>query len=225
MATPLYTGSGGFISSTAGITVAYPGDLQVHDILIMFVTSANQAVTTPANWNLITSTGIGTAAAATGAVALYAYWQRYASGSSVVVADSGSYTNGAIFGVRYALKTGSPINVSAQVSNAASTSVSIPSVTTTAADCLIIMGIGTDQDIATAQFSGSPTNANLNNINLLMNESNINGVGGGLVVIDGDKMSAGATGTTTGTLLNSQVTSNITIAITPEPSTVKAVLT
>jgi hypothetical protein len=224
MAIPLYTGTGGVISSTAGITVLYPVDRQVDDILILFVTTAAQAVTTPAGWTLITSATIGTAAAVTGAVALYAYWQRYASGVSQAVADSGSYTTGAIFGFRYASKESGVINVSANDPRTASASAVLPSVTTTVRDCVVIMGIGTDQDIATPQFSGSPTNANLGQLTLLMNESSINGVGGGLVVIDGEKMTAGATGTTTGTLLNSQVTANITIAIAPAPSSVKAVL-
>jgi hypothetical protein len=224
MAIPFYTGSGAFVSSTGAPTVLYPDDRQVHDILILFVTTGAQAVTTPAGWNLITSASIGTAAAVTGAVALYAYWQRYSSGVSVVVADSGSYTNAQIFGFRYASKGASVINVSANDPRAASAAAVLPSVTTTVNDCVIIMGIGTDQDIATAQFSGSPTNANLGNLTLISNNSNANGVGGGLVVIDGEKMTAGATGTTTGTLLNSQVTANITIAIAPEASTVKAVL-
>lgn len=224
MAIPLYTGTGGFVSSTGSPTVPYPSDREVDDILIMFVTTAAQGFTDPAGWTFITSATIGTGGATTGAVALRAYWQRYVSGASQVVADSGSYTNAAIFGFRYASKLSTVINANAQSARTATTAVLLPSVTTTVRDCIILMGIGTDRDIATGQFSGSPTNANLGNLTLIMNKSNVNGVGGGLVVIDGEKMTAGSTGTTSGTLLNSQVTANITLAIAPAPSTVKAVL-
>jgi hypothetical protein len=225
MAIPLYTGSGGFISGTAAITVLYPTNIQAHDILILFVTTGAQAVTTPAGWTLITSASIGTAAAATGAVALYAYWQRYTSGVSVVVADSGSYTNAEIFGYRYASKEASVINASANAARTASASAVLPAVTTTVRDCAIIMAIGTDQDIATTQWVSGPSNGNLGNLSLIGNYSSANGVGGGLITFDGEKMTAGDTGTTSATLLNSQVTANITIAIAPAPSTVKATLT
>jgi len=224
MAIPLYTGTAGMATSTGNITVLYPEDRQVNDILILLVSSAAQNVTTPSGWNFITSSSIGTAGGA-GAVAIFAYWRRYESGVSQVVADSGSYTTGAIFGFRYAVNSGSPINAFNSSTATASTSVSTPAVTTTVRDCVVLMGIGTDQDIATAQFTGTPVNANLANINLLLNASTTNGVGGGIVAIDGDKMTAGSTGNTTGSLLNSQVTAYVTIAIAPAPSTVKAMFT
>jgi hypothetical protein len=78
--------------------------------------------------------------------------------------------------------------------------VSFPTLTTTAANCMIVHVFSTGQDVTTAQSSGAGTNANLTGLANQMNNWTNAGGGGGFAMITGLKASAGAIGTTTTTL-------------------------
>jgi hypothetical protein len=93
--------------------------------------------------------------------------------------------------------TGAPVFGSESVSD---TTVSFPTLTTTAANCMIVHVFSTGQDVTTAQSSGAGTNANLSGLANRMNNWTNAGGGGGFAMITGLKASAGAIGTTTTTL-------------------------
>lgn len=128
-------------------------------------------------------------------------WHRATGAESGTVATP-AVTNhqiARIVGIRGAVASGNPWNVTAGAIAAASGTVNFPTLTTTAIDCLIVHAFTTGTDIATAQQTGTPTNAALTGITVQVNNWTTSGTGGGVAVVTGQKATAGAIGTTTTT--------------------------
>lgn len=118
-----------------------------------------------------------------------------------------------LIGIRGAVVSGNPWNVTAGAIAASSATVNFPTLTTTAADCLILQAVTTGADIATGQLSGTPTNAALASITVRSNSWTTSGTGGGVALISGQKATAGAVGTTAGTLATANTQALMTVAI------------
>lgn len=220
MALPTWKAKGAFASGTAALSVAWPtsGTYAVGDFALLLVESANEAITTPSGWTQATNSpqSTGTAAAA-GGVRLSVYW-KYATSTTeanVSVADSGDHTTAQIhvFGGVHAT---TPIDTTAgAVQASAATAWTLPAVTTTQVDCLIVLCLANDRDLGSIINLFGWTNANLSGLTERHDQTVTSGVGGGIGIATGGKAAAGSTGTTSVTNAASNTAAFLTIALAP----------
>jgi Putative Ig domain. len=218
MALPTFVGNGNPQASTAGFNCPWPAGHQADDIGLLVVETANEAVTAPSGWADVLNSpqGTGTAAAA-GSTRLHIFWKRATSNAepTVPVPDSGDHQIARLFVFRGCINSGNPWDVTAgAVQASASTSVSMPSVTTTVANCLIVLVSSNATDTTVGQQSGA-ANAGLANLTSLYTHQSGVGVGGGYQILTGEKATAGATGATTATLATASTQALLTIALKP----------
>ena len=220
MAAPVYRNKGTFTIGTGAISVPVPATYSAGDILILLVNTANEAVATPDGWTQVDNSpqGTGTAGSA-GGVRLYAFWKvSAASESAVDIADAGSYTAGQMFSFYNANAT-TPINVTAgSVQATGSTSWTCPAVTTTVANCLILLCIGNDRDTTQTDELltwwinyGFDTDSMVD----IVDQTGSSGAGGGLGVCYATKAAAGNTGTTSVSSATAVTAAFLTIALAP----------
>lgn len=211
---PTFIAKGAFQSGIAALTVPVPTGYRNDDLLLLFVEQANQTVAAPAGWTQVTNSPQGTGtAAAIGGVGVQTFY-KIASGAeaSVTVADSGDHTTAIMMAFRGA-DPANPIDVTAGSVGAASTAMVFPSVTTTQANELIVLVAGMDTDAASTTTATGYTNANLTGITEQHDQTITSGVGGGLAIATGLKVTAGSTGTTTATGSTAVTHAYLTIAI------------
>lgn len=212
---------GAQVSGTAGITPAPEAGRVVNDIDLLFVETANQAasLTATAGFTVITFSGVGVAAGADG-TRMTVFWRRWdGAAGNPTVADSGDHQIAVICSWRGIITTGNPWDVFGTNSQTPTTTAgSVSAVTTTRPNRLIVIGTAGSLPDAntTAQFSGW-TNANLTSLTERFDETRNPGNGGALGVADGVMASAGSTGTTTFTSVNSATKAHVKIALMPQP--------
>lgn len=207
-----FVGKGAFGSGTASVSAAAVTGVVAGDLLLLFVESANQPITAPTGWTQVTNSPVATGtAAAAGGVALQVFYQ-FATGAdtSTTVGDSGDHTTC----IKLAYRGVDPLvpfdaTPVSGTKATASTSSSFPGITTTTANAWVVMASALDLDAASTATTGTPTNANLTGLTERHDQTVTSGAGGGLVIIDGIKLTAGATGNTTAT-----VTSTIQVYLT-----------
>jgi len=216
-AVPTYVNQGAFTAGTGALSVSVPTGYADGDILVLLVSSANEAISTPGGWAEVSNSpqGTGTAGSA-GGIRLAVFWKLVSgSQSAVSVADSGSITTGQMFLFR-GIDTAGPINITAgSVNTPASTSWSCPEVTTTIPNCLILNCIGQDRDANSTTSLTAVSNANLANLTKRADETVNAGAGGGLGLYTGGKAVAGNTGVTSVTSTATTTAAFITIALAP----------
>ena len=185
----------------------------------MVCESANQAITVPTGYTEIgaqASQATGTAAAAGGVRLAVFYKFTTGTEANIAVADSGDHTCAQIFAFRKVNKN-NPFNVTASGFLAtASASVTMPAVTTTVPDTMIVLCLANDRDLAsTNNFAANAVNANLTTITERSDNTIATGAGGGIAVWTAFKPTAGNTGTTTATNGASNTYGYLTIALRP----------
>ena len=130
MALPTFQAVGDVVASTGPLTVPWPAGHDVDDVGLLFVESANEAVslTTANGFAAVTNQGTGTGGQAT-ATRLSVFWCRATSAAQAapVVADSGTRQTAFIMTFRGCIKTGNPWDVFAGNTAASTTAGSIPS--------------------------------------------------------------------------------------------------
>src|SRR3989338_4960512 len=218
-APPTFVASGGQASNAAAITPLMPAGVLQNDILLLFLETANEAVTVSGGsetWTEVTSSPQGTGALGT---RLTVFWARASQDAPTppTTSDSGDHQIGVILAFRGAITSGNPWDVTAGGIEATSdTSGAIPGATTTVADTLIVAAIATDLPDAngTANFSAW-ANANLTSVTEQFDVTRNAGNGGGLGIATGVKATAGAYGNTTVTLANATVKGMLSIALKP----------
>lgn len=207
-----YVNKSAFASGTAGLTVGAVANVVADDLILLFVESANQAITTPSGFTQVTSSPVSTGtAAAAGGVRLTVFYQ-WATGAdtTTTVADSGDHTTAIKLAYRGVdLTTPFDATPTTAIKTPASTSSSFPGITTATANACIVHASALDLDSASTATTGTPTNANLTGLTERHDQTVTAGAGGGLVIIEGFKATAGATGNTTAT-----VTSTIQVYLT-----------
>jgi hypothetical protein len=211
------------LSGTGAISGLPMPSGSIGDLLLLLVNTANEAISvTTSGWTQVTNSpqSTGTAAAA-GGVRLGVYWRvRDGTEPTVSIADSGSYTYAKVIRLS-GVDTSAPINITAgSVDSTATNNLTAPGVTTTVANCLIVHIVGLDKDLADVDtFTGTATNANLANITERFDTTVNAGAGGGLLILTGEKATAGATGNTTATAGFDTSTTHayITVAGAPTP--------
>jgi hypothetical protein len=203
-------------SGTASVNVSWPVGHVADDIGILVLESNSAAWSTPSGWTLVASSAITV-------TELNIYWKRAASSAEAAVATGfpatlADHVVARIHTFRGCVTTGTPILTSATSTKAlASTSWSAPSITTTTADEFVVYGVSrSDDSVSTLSFS-APTNANLVSPTEIIESGTLAGNGGGFVLGYGVKTTAGATGTTTGTVTSSS-NASITFSLQAAPN-------
>lgn len=212
---------GAYASGTGSVTVTIPVGVGAGDIMVLLVETANEAVANDAallsnGWAHISPSpqGTGTAAGTT-STRLTAYWKRHSgSESNPAVGDAGDHTGGLIIVFRGCSTAGSPIDVSAGDTGSSSTSVTIPSVTTTVPGCLVVSCVAWATDNAGARASGWASSG-ITALTEIQDSGTTQGNGGGIGVAVGTMREAGATGTTTCTLAAASVQARLQFALIP----------
>jgi parallel beta-helix repeat protein len=221
--TPTYVGAGIIASGATSITPALPSGIVTGDILLMFIETANQAITVSnpngGTWTGVTNSpqGTGTAASST-ATRLTVFWSRYnGTQGAPTISDSGDHQAARMIAVRGAVASGNPWDVTAGgVEGTSDTSGSIPGATTTVNNTLIITAIAAalPDSTNTANFE-SWTNANLTSITERVDNAQKEGNGGSIGIVTGIRSAAGAYGNTAVTLATAAYKGIISIAIKP----------
>src|SRR5215218_679119 len=222
MALPTFVNVGTSASALNAISPGIPASIANNDILLLFVESANEAVTAPTGYTQFTNSpqSTGTAGAA-GGVRLSVFWKRTTgSESAPTVADTGDHQFAQIMAVRGCKSSGNPFSITPAggVTTPASTTISATGVTTTAADSFIVIAAARDVDVASTTGVTAVSNASLGSLTERIDQTVTVGQGGGLYVATGTKATAGATGTTTITQTSS-IAAWMTIALDAEAVT------
>lgn len=209
-----------FASGTAGLTVGAVTGTAANDLILLFVESANQAITTPTGYTIVTGAqaSAGTAAAA-GGMRLNVFY-RWATGAdaTVAVTDTGDHTT-AIKVVYRGVSTSTPFDATPVVGTktTASTSSSYPGITTVTNSAWVVYASALDLDAASTATTSAQANAALTGITERHDQTVASGFGGGIVVTDGVKATAGASGNLTATVTSTQQV-YVTLALRPAPA-------
>jgi len=206
---PKWLGVGTIASGTGNVTPALPASMTVGERMVLIAESANQAIAAPSGWTEVTGSPQGTGTAAgTAATRLAVFTRVYQSGDAApTITDPGDHCIARIH--RFEAST---VGESAGNTSSASTSGTMPSITTTADDALIVLCASVATDVGTARFSNW-TNAALSNLTERSDDATTQGNGGGLGLTTGEKVTAGATGTTSFTAATSTVQGRLTFAL------------
>jgi hypothetical protein len=210
VALPTFVAAGAVTGSVASAAIAppLPAGIQADDILLLVLETMNQAITIAnangGTWAELPASPQGEPG--TGdlqATRLTTFWSRYnGTQGDPTTDDSGDHQVGVITAFRGCETSGNPWNVIAgnTVTNPVATVVkAVPGATTTVADCLVVLLVADNVDGTGARHT-SWVNADLANILERADNGTADGNGGGVGVATGEKATAGAYGTTTGTI-------------------------
>lgn len=219
MAFPTFQAAGATVeSASAAVSPAWPTH-QADDIGLLLVEAQGwwTRLTTPAGFRELACSPQKMGVHNNPANTYFAlYWKRAtgAAESAPTVEFLADHVRAKIITFRGCSATGKPWTdlEGSAISNSAT--ITWPEVTTVGADALVVLLSTLSSDNATPQGSGY-ANANLASITERVNESSTIGSGAGFIVITGQKAAAGATGTTTGTLISGASHQGVmTIALT-----------
>lgn len=210
---PTYVARDTAVGGTGDLTLAMPAGIAAGDLLLLVVETADEAVATPSGWTVVTSSP----QAVTAATRLSAFWKRAsATEPSVVITDPGDHGVSCILAFRGCATTGDPFDVVIPGTEAVSdTSLSATGGTTTRDNCLMVVVVVGDADVAAATHYSAWTNADLASITNRLDTSSTLGNGGMLAVTTGTKATAGAFGATTATSDTAAQKAFMTLALRP----------
>lgn len=221
MATPSVRVVGAKANGTTAITPAPNAGHVAGDVELLFVESANEAVslTTAAGFAALSGgvASVGTAAGSDG-TRMTVFWRRWnGTDGSPTVGDSGDHTQAVIISYRDCVSTGNPWEVVQTTTQpTATTAASATGVTTAYANSLIVIAAAQalpDQASGSEVQSG-PTNASLTSLGIDYDDTTVSGNGGAMAVFHGTLASPGASGTTTWTSVTSSTRASVTLSLT-----------
>lgn len=220
MAAANFQAAGTAQSGQTALTVAWPSHL-ADDIGLLVVETGGEGttltITAPSGWAAVTGSPV-TDLATTAGSKLQVFWKRAASGAetSVTVPDSGDHQVARIFTFRGCPTVGNPWDViGTNTKTTASTTVTWDSVNTTVDEVLCVFIASRPNDSASTTTFGTIVNANLTGIGEAGEAGTTAGHGGGFVVAYGQKVTAGAIGSTTSTSTASTTNAEMVIALRP----------
>ncbi len=222
-ATPNFQAAGAAVGSNGVITPTWPAHITDDVALLIVETTGGQPATlsTAAGFLPVPGSPQTTGSTTTGSQ-LTVFWARATSSAMAAptVADPGDHVYAQIITYRNVLRTGNPWDVTGGgVKALASTMVavtSVPSLTTSVADTLIVQAVSRDDDSSAAEFSAI-TNASLTAISKRSDGGTTQGNGGGFAVWDGSAPTAGVIGATTANIAVAGVNAFLTIALRSAP--------
>ncbi len=215
---PRFSRMGTFVATATTMTASWPTH-SANDVALLVIETEDTAASinfgSSANFVQVTNSPQTALSGASLGTKLWLYWCR-ASGSAqeaVTFEDSGNHQCARIITFKNCITTGNPWDVvTGSVLTTPSTTVTMPSVTTTVDHTLVVNIAATAVDSAAAQFSGG-TNPDLQFIEMFMNNNTSSGNGGGFGLWLGEKKGSGAVGETTATAATETVQARITIAL------------
>jgi hypothetical protein len=220
MPMPTVYAVGAAASSTgAAITPAIPAGTDVGDVCLLL--HEMDPVLNAAALGAVTGYAevLGSPVSQTGGLPtrLTARWHRATGPESgtVTVPLVTNHHSAQIIGIRGAVTSGNPWNVTAAgVANDTSTTVTFPVLTTNAVDCLIVNIVTTGTDVASTAMVTGWTNAGFANPSLTEQADNwtASGTGGGFAAAAGGRAAQGLIAATTATLTTGNFKALLTIA-------------
>jgi hypothetical protein len=215
---PVFQAAGTAQSGINALTVAWPSHL-TNDIGILVIETGGEgttlSITAPTGWAAITGSPV-TDVTTTSGSKLQVWWKRAASAAetSVTVPDSGDHQVARIYTFRGCITTGDPWDVATTGNKTtASTTATVPSLTTAVQDTLVVAIIGRPDDSASTTHFGTLTNANLTGIASAGEAGTQSGHGGGFVLEYGAFLGPGSTGTSTATKTASTTDTYMALAL------------
>ncbi|WP_295217357.1 hypothetical protein [uncultured Brevundimonas sp.] len=214
---PQWRSVGTVASSTASVTPGIPAGTSADDFLLLICETAAQSVTAPSGWSVIPAQTTGTAASTT-ATGPYSFYKIASAGETApTIADPGDHIIARIHRFDPAVLDAA---FAGSVQSSASTAVTIPSITTTTGHCLVVGMLSVATDIATSRVS-TMSNANLTNVTKRSDDATTQGNGGGISLFTGELVTAGPTGTWSGTIATSSLQGRVAVALRrPGPTVV-----
>lgn len=222
---PSFVAAGVRAKGSGSVTVAYPAGVVTDDVLLLLQETAggDAAPIAPATWTQVTnSPSADTTGVSSGQTRISVFWKRYngagsdaaESLSGVYLSDAGDHQFCIIVAFRNCYLTGNPWDTTAASSaGSATAAISVPTVTTSGTNRLIVAIASTSYEAdTTTEFSGW-TNAALTGITEIVDFTESNGDGGGIGAAYGFKATAGATGATTATAAHAERHAYLTIAL------------
>jgi hypothetical protein len=200
---PTVVGVGAGNSGTSGaVTAAFPAGYTAvgDDVALTFGECEGADVpTAPSGW-AVGSTSVVSSGTTT---KLYFLWRRLVAGDTAPsVASPGNHHGLRMIVVRGLVTAGNPWNGTVITSQelVADTTVSIPGMTTTSPDCLVLAAFSTGQDTASTAGATGWANASLASLTERMDNWVSSGLGGGFAMASGEKATGGVVSATTATL-------------------------
>lgn len=217
---PTFVGGGGGLESLASGAIASrhasvtDGDIE----LVGIDTNTGQpGVISTAGWAQVPGSPQDA-----GDTTLSVWWHRYTTGDPLpTIDDSGDHQVAYIFGFRGCRTSGDPFDATAGGTEAASTTVTLPSVTTTSWNTLIVGFASITRDLNVTDLDVSPASNNFGanwsapNVTMVRVHGRISaiGAGGGFVMAIGMKAEPGPTGNPVGAQATSLAKAMLTIAL------------
>jgi hypothetical protein len=222
---PRFQAAGTAVGNASTASPAWPAHA-INDIALLFVESGGGEIVTlsvAAGFAPVLNSPQATGATTAG-TRLTVFWARATSAAMTaptvtvpVVANSHIYAQ--IITFRGVATAGNPWDVTGGgVKTPTSTVLSVTSVSTMVADTLLVQAVARDAR-STAAYASNQANGSLTGIAERVDAGTNTGLGGGFAVWDGYKATAGATGITTATMVNS-INAFLSIALIPQAATV-----
>lgn len=215
---PIFVGAGTTAAGTAGVTAALPGGIVTGDKLLLHIQGEGEdANADPANadWTLVDTQASATGGAA-GDTRLTVYEVDYDSGDppSLAIGDAGDHI--VCFITAWRDPNGGTLEievVQGTTDSSGDTSLSATGVTTTTNNALIVVSVGLGDDSGVLAWVNASLAAPT--ITAAGGARTTSGSDGSVSVAFGGLATAGASGTTTGTLATSEEEANIVLALVP----------
>lgn len=202
---------------TTTTTPPLPAGYSATTFLLMFTDSDTivpAGLTTPAEWTFVTKQPPAPGGTAGPYLHVYRAWGSDVTGAPSFTVAASDHVHAVIVGYDGVNAT-TPLDVAVNGGIAsASTSMTANGVTTVTDKCRIVTTIVTDAD-ALGAFASGEANANLTGLTERYDDRFNDAAGGGIVVYDGVKDVAGATGDTTATQVSSSAYRWVTLALRP----------
>lgn len=205
-------------ASSGTLSQVWPTHI-ANDIGLLFVETANEPCATPSGWTPVVngSQGVGVAGSAT-STGLQVFWKRAMTNAepAATAADSGDHFLSTIITYRGCITTGIPINISAgdATPDADDTVVTVPGATTTVNRCRIVAAAARHLDDSSALQTGQ-ANASLTGVAEIFDTGTTTLNGGGIGIVHGIKVVAGAYSATTATLSTGGRQARVSLALRP----------
>lgn len=175
------------------LTLPWPTGHVSGDLGVAVVQSDNVAPTTPSGWTLLAQVGAGTPGAALSTMlSVYGRIAASASESSAPVGRNGAFLQGRMYVFRGTATSGFVDDV-ATTSGATSATLSLPSVTTTGPNRLVLLVVADGTDTGGARYSGW-SGAGLTAVTERGDAGSTTATGGGHGLATGERALAGPVG-------------------------------
>jgi hypothetical protein len=218
---PRFIGVGSFASSGVVASPTYPASIQGGDLIMLLVENggADAAPGTPAGFTQFSnSPQVDTSGVSSSQTRLSVFYKRAtgAESGSLSITVVGDHIGAQMALFRSVRPAGNPFDVTAGgIGAGAQTSLTLPGLTTTLPNCLIVNCIGVGYDgTSTAEFSAW-ANGSLASITEAIDATDSGNDGTGLGMAYGTKTVAGVVAATTVTAAHSERHAYLTIALAP----------